>query len=270
MQDYDVTLKLLLQGPARATMRALTGTAIAKWLDVELPKVQNLRLDLLGETVDGGLVHFELQSTHDADMALRMAEYCLGVYRLLGRFPQQVVLYVGEPEPRMETELCEADVLFRYQLIDVRTLDGEPLVNSEDVGDNVIAVLANLRDQAGAIRRIVARIAALGTAERDAALAQLMILAGLRRLGAVVEQEVRRMPIHINLLEHEVLGPLFRKRFEEGQQEGERTILRAQIEKRFGALPDWAGEKLATLAVGELEDLSLRLLDAKSLKELLG
>jgi hypothetical protein len=105
MQDYDVTLKLLLQGSANATMRALTGTAVAKWLDVELPKVQNLRLDLLGETVDSGLVHIELQSGNDTAMPLRMAEYSLGVYRLLGRFPQQVVLYVGEPALGMQNKL---------------------------------------------------------------------------------------------------------------------------------------------------------------------
>ena len=44
MQDYDVALKLLLQSSARLTMRELTGTAIAKWLDVELPKVRNPRV----------------------------------------------------------------------------------------------------------------------------------------------------------------------------------------------------------------------------------
>jgi hypothetical protein len=42
MQEYDVALKLLLQGSASLTMRELTGTVVAKWLDVELPKVQNL------------------------------------------------------------------------------------------------------------------------------------------------------------------------------------------------------------------------------------
>jgi hypothetical protein len=100
-------------------MRELTGTAVAKWLDVELPKVQNLRLDLLGETVDGGLVHVELQNGNDAAMPLRMAEYCLGIFRLFGRFPRQVVLYVGEPQLRMENELRGVDVLFRYGLIDM-------------------------------------------------------------------------------------------------------------------------------------------------------
>src|ERR1022692_3358792 len=55
MQEYDVALKLLLQGSASLT-------AAAKWLDVELPKVQNLQLDLLGETVDGGLVHWSCKA----------------------------------------------------------------------------------------------------------------------------------------------------------------------------------------------------------------
>jgi hypothetical protein len=50
MQDYDVALKVLLQGSARLTMLAVTGGAIEKWLNIGLPKVQNLRADLLGET----------------------------------------------------------------------------------------------------------------------------------------------------------------------------------------------------------------------------
>ena len=164
MQDYDVALKLLLQGSAALTMRELTGTAVAKWLDVELPKVQNLRLDLLGETVDGGLVHVELQSSNDAAMPLRMAEYCLGVFRLFGRFPRQVLLYVGEAPMRMESELRGPGLVFQYRLIDIRTLDGDRLLESEDVGDNVIAILARLRDHEEAVRKIVGRIAGLAVA----------------------------------------------------------------------------------------------------------
>src|ERR1039457_1236016 len=273
MQDYDVALKLLLQGSATLIMRELTGTAVAKWLDVELPKVQNLRLDLLGETVDGGLVHVELQSSNDAAMPLRMAEYCLGVFRLFGRFPQQVVLYVGEPQHRMESELRGPDMLFQYRLIDIRTLDGERLLESEEVGDNVIAILARLRDHKEAVHKIVQRIAGLAAAEREKALAQLFILAGLRRLGKTVEQEARNMPIRTSILEHDVLGPLFMKGRQEGRREGrkegELAVLRRLIEKRFGALPGWASDKLTALPASELDDLSERVLDAKSVEELL-
>ena len=44
----------------------LSGVTIARWLDIELPKAQNLRMDLLGEDADGNLHHFELQSYNDA------------------------------------------------------------------------------------------------------------------------------------------------------------------------------------------------------------
>lgn len=54
MQEYDVALKELLKSLAPMTLREVTGTAVARWLDVELPRVrnvQNLRLDLLGQTL---------------------------------------------------------------------------------------------------------------------------------------------------------------------------------------------------------------------------
>ena len=182
-------MKLLLQGSASLTMRELTGTTVAKWLDVELPKVQNLRLDLLGETVDGRLVHLELQSSNDPAMPFRMVEYCLGVHRLLGQFPRQILLYVGEAPMHMENQLHGPGLAFEYRLIDIRTLNGDLLLESGDVGDNIIAILTRLRDDKEAVHKIVERIAGLATAERETALAQLMILAGLRHLSNAVEQE---------------------------------------------------------------------------------
>jgi len=133
----------------------------------------------------------------------------------------------------------------------------------------VIAILARLRDHKEAVRKIVKRLAGLAATEREIALGQLMILAGLRHLSRTVEQETRKMPIHINILENEVLGPVFQRGLEEGRQEGELTILRRLIEKRFGALPGWASEKLAALPASELEGLSERVLDAGSVEELL-
>jgi len=52
-------------------------------------------------------------------------------------------------------------------------------------------------------------------------------------------------------------------------QEGELTVLRRVIEKRFGALPGWAEERLAGRTTAELEELCVRVLDARSLEDLL-
>lgn len=273
MQDYDVTLKLLLQGSATVTMRELTGTTVTKWLDVELPKVQNLRLDLLGETVEGGLVHIELQSRNDVSIPLRMAEYCLGVYRLCGKLPSQVLLYVGQAPLKMDSELRGPDMWFRYRAIDIRSMDGDVLLESEAVGDNIVAILARLRDHKEAVHRIVEKI--LGSVEMDrvTALNALMILAGLRGLEEVVEEEAKKVPIFIDILDNKVLGREYKKGLQEGEQkgrqEGELKVLRRLIEKRFGELPEWAEKRLAAKSTAELEELSLHLLDAPSIEDLL-
>jgi len=86
MHEYDVTLKMLLRGSAEKPLHALTGVAVDKWLDVELPKIQNPRVDLLGETSDGALLHLELQSSNDPDMPQRMAEYALAFISCAGNF----------------------------------------------------------------------------------------------------------------------------------------------------------------------------------------
>ena len=84
---------------------------------------------------------------------------------------------------------------FRYRAVDIRDLDGDRLLESQEVGDTVIAILARLRDHKDAVRRILERIAGLVAAERETALGQLLILAGLRHFEETVEREARKMPI---------------------------------------------------------------------------
>jgi hypothetical protein len=194
-----------------------------------------------------------------------MAEYSLGIIRLFRQFPRQVLVYIGEAPLRMETELLGPDFSFRYRAVDIRTLDGDRLLESGEIGDNVIAILTRLRDHKEAVRRIVERIAGLPAAEREVSMGQLLVFSGLRHLEETVEQEARKMPIHIDILENKVLGREYRR----GLQDGELTVLRRQIEKRFGPLPPWAEERLTACATTALEDLSTRVLDTPSLEDLL-
>ncbi len=57
---------------------------------------------------------------------------------------------------------------------------------------------------------------------------------------------------------------------QQGMQKGELAILRRMIGRRFGPLPGWLEEQLVKLSTNELEEISLRLLDAKSIDELFG
>jgi len=48
----------------------------------------------------------------------------------------------------------------------------------------------------------------------------------------------------------------------------ELTLLRRLIEERFGPIPQWAEDRLATRSAAELEELGVRVLKAKTIEEL--
>ena len=113
--------------------------------------------------------------------------------------------------------------------------------------------------------------------DRETALEALLVIAGLRHMEEVVEQEVKKMPVLNDILENKVLGREYKRGMDEGVQQGIKTgihqgesiLLRRQIERRFGPLPAWADARLTNSSSAEIEVLGLRLLDAMSLEELL-
>ena len=261
MHEYDTAFKVL-PGQVDLAMREIAGTTIERWLNVELPAVQNTRVDLLGETPDNALVHIELQSTNDPAMQVRMIEYGLRVFRLFRRFPEQILLYVGDAPMSMERQLSFPTLSYTYQLVDIRDLGGERLLESGKIGDNIISLLTRLPDVTNAARLVLRRIAKLTPEERQTALSCLLILSGLRRgLGEIVEEEAKKMPILNDIREHPILGREYNRGLEEGVvrgvQQGELSVVRRLIAKRFGDLPVWADQRLQQLSVTEIESLAL-------------
>jgi predicted transposase YdaD len=276
MHEYDATLKSILTRLAGRTLAELTGFAVERWHNVELPAVRHRRADLIGETFSGQLVHIELQSTNQSGMARRMLEYSLAIHRKFHRFPEQIVLYVGNAPLRMKSKLAAPGLSFEYRLVDIRDVDSEALLASGTLEDNIIGVLGQFSGQREAVRRILEHIAASGQAERGPALAELMILAGLRGLEEVIEREIEQMPILDDIMDHKVLGRE-RKRgialglaegLARGRAEGERHVILRLVGKRFGTLPDWVKDRVNTLSMSELEQIELRLLDSSSLEDL--
>jgi predicted transposase YdaD len=122
-----------------------------------------------------------------------------------------------------------------------------------------------------AVRNVLERIAQLSGSERDEALSKLLILSGLRKLSSEIKEEVERMPILNDILDHEVIGPVLRQGIQQGiqqgMQQGEMLILRRQLEARFGELPSWVEERLGGLDSEALEELAIRVIKAKGLDE---
>ena len=205
-----------------------------------------------------------------------MAEYSLRVYRKYKQFPEQYVLYVGNAKLRMPSQLSGPAFQCRYTIIDIRDIGEDKFLKSPHKADFILAILAHHPDRAKSVRAILEKLAKLKGSARQKAFDELFNLAGLRKLGETVLEEVKRMPILDDLMTHDVIGPAMRKSRREGLQqglnkglqEGELTILRRLIAKRFGPPPARLDKKLAKLPRPALEDLSLRLFDAKSIDDL--
>ncbi len=265
MHEYDKALKNLLTRGQGSLLRRLTGLEVTRWLNAELPEVRSLRADLLGEVRSGRLAHFELQSANDVRMVLRMLEYSVAIQRALGSFPEQLVLYVGEAPLRMVNRVSGPGLSYECRMVDIRELDGELLLESPSLEDNIVAILARLSDRIGTVRRILTRIAESAGTERTAAVTEFLILAGLRSLGAIVEREIEQMPILNDIMDHEVIGRERRL----GVAEGERNVIMRVLADRFGQVPAWASQRIGSLAAADLDRLSARLLKAASIEELL-
>jgi hypothetical protein len=168
----------------------------------------------------------------------------------------------------MPAELAGPDHVCRYKINDIRDVDTESLLNSPFAADNILAILTRNSDRRETIRRILAKIATLETGKREQALSKLFVLAGLRKLEDQIRSEAEHMPLLDDIMDNKVFGPLIRQGMEQGRLEEVGLILRRQIDKRFGPIPSWADERLSKLSITELEDLSLRVLDAPSISDM--
>jgi predicted transposase YdaD len=236
-------------------------------LTVEYPTVRMRRPDLVVRLTDDRLYHLELQSDRDAEMPWRMLEYYGLLHQQYRQQPVQHVLYVGEAPMTLSTRINHATLSFQYAAIDIRTLDRQPLLSSPVLEDNLLALLCRGGATRGAVRRILTRIATLSGAARTDALATLLILAGLRSLQPLVHEEAQQMALTLDITNNPFLRDIFEEGRQEGQQDGERVLLRRLLARRFGSLPEWVEQQLGAADTATLEQWGLRLLEATSLEE---
>ena len=211
----------MLTGSQNSFFQRLTGATRGHWLNVELPRVTQRRVDLLFEVIQTlELILIELQSFNDPLLPLRMAEYALLIAQIYERFPTLYVLYVGSERMSMASELVTPCLTCRFKIIDIREWEAETLLQGRHPADAVLAILGRHSDRPETIRRILQRIAKMKVQDRNVAFSKLTILAGMRNLAGVVEQEAKRMPIHYDIRDHETIGPVIRQERAQALAEG--------------------------------------------------
>ncbi|MBL8174577.1 MAG: hypothetical protein JNK48_07905, partial [Bryobacterales bacterium] len=199
-QDYDVSLKLLFRRSKGVAIQRLLGDEVEEWLNVELPRVGNPRVDMLARTKGGGLCNLEVQSSNDSGMARRQAEYYLALHRLYGEHVRQVVLYIGPGPLTMGPHFLTPAMRFQFELVDVRQFDGETLLASGDLGDAMLALLTNI-DKERVGRSVWPEISRMPASRREDTVTEFLLISGLRGLESWVLERARTlMPLSIDVI----------------------------------------------------------------------
>jgi hypothetical protein len=253
---------------------------------------------------DGGdtylMLLLEFQSTSDRWMALRVLVYAGLLWQHLvnekrlppdGRLPPilPVVLYNGDPRWAAPLALAELVGLsgdsplwqwqpaMRYQIVDEGAFPEDDLAGR----DALLALLFRLESSPDPAQVVVLTDAVLAWFRRHPGFERVRpvfvdMLGALLAPGVRVPDELleirnmlatRAEAWEQKLQEGEQRAE--QKGRQEGRQEGEAAILLRQLERRFGALPDWARDRIAAADTAALEDWGLRVLDAGSLDDVL-
>ncbi len=154
-QQYDITVKELLQAAPPKLLQLIWGTQPVEILTVDFPKVRMRHPDFVVRTKRGDIEQLEVQSDNDDDMEWRMLEYYPLLRKLFGRPPIQRVLYIGQKPLKMIGHIDEPNLQFRYEVIDLRQIDAELLLKSKSVEDRIFAILCHADNAQTNIRRIL-------------------------------------------------------------------------------------------------------------------
>lgn len=272
---YDATLKKLFQHPPHRLLSQALGreVVVSRILPTELITVGNLHPDVLFEMEDGGLIHTELQGYRQDDFAARNLLYYALVLRDYGRAPIQLAFWLGPGKAGLGEGLSHPPALeYRYQVIDVWEIDGDWLLENGDLDESIFAILCKLRDQRQAVAEILRRISRQPPSQQREALAELLILSGLRGLKALVKEEITRMPVSIDIHENEFLEEIYQEGLEKGIEKGAeaaaREILLELMEQRFGSLPADARGRIQIADFAKIRQWTRRFGSVDSLEQL--
>jgi hypothetical protein len=284
MGKYDTTIREVLQEGCSAFLRAIGIESPLSPLPFKLPRVTAREVDFVGEDENGVVHHVEFQAVNDPIMHARMLVYAgqIGERVMRMRRPSVVMrnkrrpeavqfpdirstmVYVGRRPMSMPTAIERGPTLdFRFASRDARDLDADALLASPEIGDALMAVLCREGTKPDKVRKILERIEGAEAFRRDRDYGRLLILAELRDASRVVDTELKRMNIQVNLDNI--------PRVREHAKQARIDMLTTMLAGKFGdevKETDVAG-RLAKMEVKQLEAVAVRLLKVDDIDEVL-
>ena len=236
MIKIDITLRSVISKLPHKFIELLTHKKGKKLLDTSLPDVKDKRADLLVEMEDNSIFHLELQTNNDKNMPFRMLEYYLLIRQKFNTHNIfQMVLYVGKNPLSMPNYIKENFLEFSYIQKDIRDINCNELLNSNDLDDKILAVLCNIQKEDIYLNTIINELLKLDDKEKKDYIKKLLSLSRYRpkineKLILQIKEKV--MPIVIDLKN----DPYFIQGIQTGKEEGK---IEGKIESAITFIKDF-------------------------------
>ena len=212
-QDFDKIIKEDLSKSIPFLAKTILGLKLEKTqlqqVELKLQYTIEREPDFLKRVETGNpkndyVLQIEFQTADKKkEMLHRTGIYKFLIMRREGLLVKQFVFFIGDKKPAMQTEYKDEDSFHRYHLIDFKTIDSEPFLNSSKPEEVIFAILADFKRKHPEtfIRDIAKRLKEIceGQLELEKYSRQLEILSKLRNLQKTTIKILKAMPIFYDL-----------------------------------------------------------------------
>ena len=192
MSSKDIALRDIFEEVPHRLSKILSPVPIKELLPTSLPSTE-LRVDFLAKLEDESILHMEFQSFNDTNMPWRMLRYYTAIVEKYKAYNiKQLVVYVGNEKLRMKSSLKIKNLVFKYEILDIRQIDCKVLLESPDPMDKLLACLCKVEDEAYLIEKLIKTMEGMNEEERKDYLLKALTLTELRpNLRIKLTEEVR-------------------------------------------------------------------------------
>lgn len=218
----------------------------AELLATEEQRIEDRRADLVAKVTPARgapfILHLEIQNANDGQMPVRMLRYLTDIHLAYpGNRIHQCLVYIGPERLTMVSGLDSPQLRYRYDVVDMRTIDYRTLYASNQPDALVLAILGDFGDDDPqmVVTRLVEKLRRLTDPDEGRlreCLAMLEILADNRHLALNLQEAYAMLQINLERL------PSYQKGLEKGMEQGMEQGMEKGMEE---------GEHRKALAVAE-------------------
>ncbi len=150
MGKKDVISKEILKNIARDISKHILHIDIKEDMEIinqEFTRVESRESDLLFQNGDE-IVHIEIQNDNHPQMNLRMHRYYSDILFLYEEYKiSQYMVYIGRAKCNMKSEIKRDRIDYSYDIIDMRDIACEELIQSNDPSAIALSILCDFKEQ---------------------------------------------------------------------------------------------------------------------------